>query len=114
MRNYQYKHGRRAHHGKRHGRREQRGRGRPMKDIIIEDLPKIKKIVPEPKLQEEPIIMTIAEFEALRLVDLLDHNQEDAGREMNISRTAIWRLINSGRRKLVTMLIEGREIIFNE
>ncbi|MHA1628849.1 MAG: DUF134 domain-containing protein [Candidatus Heimdallarchaeota archaeon] len=89
-------------------------RGRPLKEIVIYELPKIRRVVPKPKISEEPIRLTIAEYEALRLVDLLGLTQEEAGRKMALSKTALWRLINSARRKMAEMLVEGKELYFSE
>jgi len=90
------------------------GRGRPLKAIAIHDLPKVKRVIPEPKLSQEIIDFSYAEYEALRLVDLLGYTLEEAGKEMGLSKTAIWRLTNSARRKVAAMLVDGKELFFNE
>jgi len=50
------------------------------------------------------------EVEALRLVDYLGLNQEEAAQSMGVSRGTVWRCVDSGRRKLITMVIEGRPL----
>ena len=57
-----------------------------------------------------PVKLTFSELEALRLVDLENLNQEEAGKEMHVSRGTVWRLLKEGRKKVVTALIEGRPI----
>ncbi len=89
-------------------------RGRPLKEIYLQDQPKVKRIIPEPKLSNEELLLTLAEYEALRLVDLLGFTQEEAGEKMNVSRTAIWRLLDSARKKLVKTIVEGKEVILEE
>ena len=59
---------------------------------------------------EEPIHLEPAELEVIRLVDLEDLNQQEAGERMDTSRGTIWRLLQSGRRKIAVALIEGRKI----
>ena len=58
-----------------------------------------------------PIFMTYEEFEALRLVDYEGLTQEEAGRRMGVSRGTVWRALNSARKKVAQMLVEGRELI---
>ncbi len=89
-------------------------RGRPLKEIVIEDYPEITKITPHPTLSENQLTLTIAEYEAMRLIDLKGLNQEEAGLLMNVSRGTIWRLLDSGREKIMKMLSEGMEIVIEK
>lgn len=89
-------------------------RGRPLKEIVIEDYPEITKITPQPTLSENQLTLTIAEYEAMRLIDLKGLNQEEAGLLMNVSRGTIWRLLDSGREKIMKMLSEGMEIVIEK
>jgi predicted DNA-binding protein (UPF0251 family) len=97
-------------------RRRRRGRrGRFPKPVTIPNPPKVEKLVPEPITNASSILIELAEVEALRLVDLEDLSQEEAGREMGVSRGTIWRLLQSARRKVVQALTEGRPLsITNE
>jgi len=49
-------------------------------------------------------------LEALRLVDLEDLSQEEAGEKMGVSRGTIWRLLQEARREVTQALVEGRPI----
>jgi len=51
------------------------------------------------------------ELEALRLVDYLGLNQEEAARQMGVSRGTVWRLLDSGRKKVVAMLVEHKQLV---
>ncbi|MHA1754348.1 MAG: DUF134 domain-containing protein [Candidatus Odinarchaeia archaeon] len=51
------------------------------------------------------------ELEAMRLVDLEGLTQDEAGKKMNISRGTVWRLLESGRRKVVDALVNGKPIV---
>jgi len=62
----------------------------------------------EPK---EPILLSYDEFEALRLVDGEDLSQEEAARRMGVSRGTVWRLVASGRKKMIKAIAEGRELL---
>ncbi|MBS7288457.1 MAG: DUF134 domain-containing protein [Candidatus Freyarchaeota archaeon] len=49
----------------------------------------------------------------MRLVDQLDLVQEEAGHRMSVSRGTVWRLLQSGRKKVAQALVEGREIVLS-
>ncbi len=47
------------------------------------------------------------EVEALRLVDYLGLNQEEAAQSLGVSRGTVWRCVDSRKEKLITMVIEA-------
>ena len=53
------------------------------------------------------IILTIDEYEAIRLVDYLGYSHIEAANEMYISRPTFTRLLEKARHKLSGMLIKG-------
>jgi len=85
-------------------------RGRCPKPVMLGSFPAIQGFVPNPILNSEPILLDPAELEAMRLIDLEGLSQEEAGKRMGVSRGTVWRLLKSGRRKVVLALIEGRPI----
>ncbi|MBD3408149.1 MAG: DUF134 domain-containing protein [Candidatus Lokiarchaeota archaeon] len=93
-------------------RRRRRGRrGRlPIQPKIREE-PETKKLVPEPIQDETVILLEAAEFEAMRLVDFEGMYQEEAGGQMGVSRGTIWRLLQSGRIKVIKSILEGRPLL---
>lgn len=93
-------------------RRHRCGRvGRIPKPVAISMRKFIERLEPSPKQADEPIYLDVAEVEALRLVELEKLTCEEAGGRMNVSRNTVWRLVESGREKLVRAIIEGRPII---
>ena len=113
MRNYQCRRGRRRC-AMMEGEMDSVVRGRPAKEIQIDEYPKVMKVIPEAKSKGEPIILTSAEYEAMRLIDIERLNQEETGQLMNISRGTVWRLLDSGRHKLMRVLVEGLELRIEE
>jgi len=89
----------------RHGRR-----GRHPKPINIENPPTANTFSPTTQTNQSPIIIELAEIEALRLVDLEGFSQDEAGKKMGVSRGTIWRLLQSARRKTSQALTEARPL----
>lgn len=55
--------------------------------------------------QEKSISITLDEFEAMRLCDYDEMSQVDAAEDMNVSRATIQRLLQSGRKKVITAVL---------
>ena len=62
----------------------------------------------------QPVVVTYDELEALRLVDYQGLTQEEAARKMMVSRGTVWRCLDSARKKVATMLVEGRELVIGD
>jgi predicted DNA-binding protein (UPF0251 family) len=93
------------------GWRHRRGRrGRFPKPITIQNPPPVNTFSPSPQTNPTPILIEPAEIEALRLVDLEDLSQEEAGEKMGVSRGTVWRLLQSARKKTAQALTEGRQL----
>ena len=61
----------------------------------------------------ENTLVTLDQFEAMRLCDLEGLEQEEAGRRMGVSRGTIQRLLYSGRRKMVEGILNMNALIIN-
>ncbi|MFX0143013.1 MAG: DUF134 domain-containing protein [Candidatus Hodarchaeota archaeon] len=59
---------------------------------------------------DESIILTLAEFEAMRLKHYLDLNQREAAERMGISQPTFSRILESAHKKNTRALLEGKEI----
>lgn len=58
----------------------------------------------------DEVVIAHEELEALRLKDQLEHTQEDAARQMEISQPTFHRLVNAARKKIVDALVKGKAI----
>ena len=66
---------------------------------------------PIPKWMASGVIEMYAdELEALRLVDYEGLSQEEAAINMGVSRGTVWRLLQSGRKKIVAMVVEHKQL----
>ena len=59
----------------------------------------------------EQVVMTLDEFEAMRLADLDGSYQEQAARQMNVSRPTFSRIIESAHRKMADALVHGKALL---
>jgi uncharacterized protein len=59
---------------------------------------------------QDTVILTMDEFETLRLADLECHSQEQAAKKMGVSRATFGRIIESGRSKVAQALVQGCRI----
>jgi uncharacterized protein len=64
--------------------------------------------------QIEQIVLYDDELEALKLCDLDDLTQEEAGEKMGVSRGTIQRLLSSARKKTAMALSECKAIVFEK
>jgi len=53
------------------------------------------------------VILTVDEYESIRLVDKEGVSQEECGVFMNVSRATVQRIYASARRKIACSLVEG-------
>ena len=64
----------------------------------------------EAPASEDSIILTVAEFEAMRLKHYIGLNQKAAAEKMGISQPTFSRILESAHRKNILALIEGKLI----
>jgi predicted DNA-binding protein (UPF0251 family) len=58
----------------------------------------------------EESILTVDEFEAVRLKDLEELDEETAAKKMNISQPTFNRLVSSARKKIADAIVNGKAI----
>ena len=61
-------------------------------------------------IEIEESILSLSEFESIRLVDLNEVPQEEAGRQMQISQSTLSRILKSGRKKIADAIVNGKAI----
>ncbi len=67
-----------------------------------------------PLTELELVSLALDELEAMRLCDLEGCDQEDAGGQMGVSRGTIFRLLKSGRAKLLEAITENKALVIGE
>jgi uncharacterized protein len=60
-----------------------------------------------PMMQSESIIMTVEEYETIRLIDQEGLTQEECAENMEVARATVQNIYKAARTKLATSLING-------
>ena len=83
---------------------------RPAKWRKVCRLPERNRFGPTtlPVGEENIIVMTVDEYETIRLIDLQGFTQEECAGQMNIARTTVQGIYNDARRKLADSLVNGK------
>ncbi|MEG1609290.1 MAG: DUF134 domain-containing protein [Clostridia bacterium] len=80
---------------------------RPMKCKKVCQMPKCNKFGALDGNVGETIVMSVEEFETIRLIDYQGFTQEQASEKMNIARTTAQAIYDQARKKLAKTLVEG-------
>ena len=77
----------------------------------IEGYPDHWAFSPEELSGKEPVVMTLDEFETIRLLDREGLTQEQCAEKMGIARTTVTAIYDSARRKVADALVEGKQLL---
>lgn len=83
---------------------------RPKKCRRVCQMPPCRVFEPQGGGQRETLVMTVDEYETVRLMDRLGYTQEQCAQQMNISRPTVTGIYESARRKLAEFLLGGRAL----
>lgn len=84
---------------------------RPQKCRRICNVPQTDSFRPKKHRGEIPIIMTVDEYEVIRLVDLEEKTHEQCALQMDISRSTVQEIYGNARRKLAACIVYGRKLV---
>ena len=81
---------------------------RPNKTRFVCRMPGCQEFFPSNRQDcQIEILLSIEEYEAIRLIDYIGKNQQDAATQMGVSRATIQSLYAEARKKLSRFLVEG-------
>ncbi len=81
---------------------------RPVKCRKVCHFPRVLEFLPaHAEAQRSPILLTVDEYETIRLIDKEGFSQEACGEWMQVARTTVQKIYDSARKKLAEALVEG-------
>ena len=81
---------------------------RPKKCRKVCQMPQTRAFLPAGEVSpEETVILTVDEYEAIRLIDKEGFSQEECSAYMQVARTTVQLIYNSARKKLAEVLVDG-------
>ena len=60
--------------------------------------------------RKEAVVLTVDEYEAVRLIDRQGFSQEECSAYMQVARSTVQSIYNSARKKLAEALVDGRSL----
>ncbi len=85
--------------------------GRPSRCRRICSEPAYDRFVPEGIPCEDRVILTVDEYEVIRLIDLEKLTHEQCARQMDISRTTVTEIYESAREKTADCIVNGKPLL---
>ncbi len=83
---------------------------RPPKKRFVCCIPENTGFLPESPASAESVIMTVDEYETVRLIDLEGSTQEECAEQMGISRTTAQGIYDSARKKIADALVNSKRL----
>ena len=83
---------------------------RPPRCRRICGVPQVDTFCPNGCENTEPILLTLDEYEVIRLVDLEQQTHEQCAAQMDISRSTVQEIYESARSKIAACLAHGKPI----
>ena len=87
---------------------------RPAKCRRVCSLPKACEFAPKDKSGKQAVVITVDEYETLRLIDNEGFSQEQCGEYMNIARTTVQQIYASARKKIARAIVEARPFVIKD
>ena len=85
---------------------------RPRKFRKVCCLPEINSFGPINTNEDiyEHIVMSVDEYETIRLIDFENFTQEECSKQMNVARTKVQGIYNDARKKLADSIVNGTKL----
>lgn len=83
---------------------------RPIQRRIIESIPEYASFQPDGIPSGCEVVLSTDEFEVIRLIDKKRLSQEEAAKEMRVSRATIAAIYQRAREKIALLIVDGRSL----
>ena len=82
---------------------------RPKRCRKVCSIPRISEFLPNGE-KSDFVILSVDEYESIRLIDREGFSQEQCSAYMQVARTTAQQIYNSARRKITSALVDGKGI----
>ncbi len=86
---------------------------RPQRCRRICGMPQVSSFCPAQQQVQQPILLSLDEYEVIRLVDLEGKSHQQCALQMDISRSTVQEIYESARKKIAACLVHGRELVIS-
>lgn len=83
---------------------------RPKKERVICSMPKLRRFCADVTPEEDCVVLTLDEYEVIRLHDFEHWDQATVAAQMLISRPTVTALLNTAHEKIADVLINGKTL----
>ncbi len=83
---------------------------RPTKCRRVCFFPEVVEFTPTGEAGGEPVVLTVDEFETIRLIDREGLSQEECGTQLGVGRTTAQKIYETARKKIADALVLGRTL----
>lgn len=80
---------------------------RPKRCRNVCSMPRVSEFIPTGE-NADFVILTVDEYESIRLIDKQGFSQEECAAHMQVARTTAQQIYNSARKKIASVLVEGK------
>lgn len=84
---------------------------RPRKCRRVCSLPTCCEFVTVGEEKNESVVLSVDEYESIRLIDMHGFSQTECAEFMRVSRATVQSIYNTARQKLASFLIDGRRLL---
>ena len=82
---------------------------RPRKCRRVCSMPRYNEFTPtQAGGVRKEVVLTVDEYETIRLIDKENFSQEECGKYMHIARTTVQQIYDSARKKLAEVVVDGK------
>lgn len=86
---------------------------RPHKKRMVCCMPKNQSFAPVDAGRKETVVMSVDEYEAIRLIDLDGFTQEDCAEQMGVARTTVQSIYTKARGKIADAIVNGKTLVIS-
>ena len=86
---------------------------RPQRCRRLCGMPQVSSFCPAQQQGQQPILLSLDEYEVIRLVDLEGKSHQQCALQMDISRSTVQEIYESARKKIAACLVHGRELVIS-